>query len=385
MRPLAIVVGFIGKSPLAGMTLYNLHHVLGLQELGYDVHYVERQNTAWDCYDPDAGLFTDDASYALHYLANTLARFAGIEPKSFSFVDLEGRCHGSGWRGLRVALGRADFVLTIEDVTWFDDLERCPRRAFVDGDPLFTQVDMLDKDHPKAVALQHYDVLFTYCTRMGEADCTVPQAGREWTPTRTGVATRLWDATPAVPPLPLTTVMHWGAWDDYEHEGRLYGHKNRELERFLELPRLTSYEFRLAIGGGSAPVDRLVASGWQVAESADVTRDIGIYRSFISASYADFGIAKHAYVASRGGWFSDRSTCYLAAGRPVLHQDTGFGDWLPTGEGVFAFRDQDDVLAALAELEADYERHARAARAIAEEYFEASVVLGRMLDRAGFR
>ena len=117
MRPLAIVVGFIGKSPLAGMTLYNLHHVLGLQELGYDVHYVERQNTTWDCYDPDAGLFTDDASYALHYLADTLARFAGIQPNSFSFVDLEGRCHGSGWRALRVALDRADFVLTIEDVT----------------------------------------------------------------------------------------------------------------------------------------------------------------------------------------------------------------------------------------------------------------------------
>jgi hypothetical protein len=220
---------------------------------------------------------------------------------------------------------------------------------------------------------------------MGSPGCTVPAAGRNWLPARTAVATRLWDATPGGPLLPLTTVMHWGAWEDYEYHGRVYGHKNRELERFLGLPSLNDRKFLLAIGGGAAPVARLVAAGWEVVESADVTRDIDVYKSFIAGSYADFGVAKHAYVASRGGWFSDRSTCYLASGRPVLHQDTGFGEWLPTGEGLFAFRDQDDVLAALAELDSDYERHSRAARAIAEEYFEASVVLGEMLDAAGFR
>jgi hypothetical protein len=384
-RPLAVAVGFIGKSPLAGMTLYNLHYLAGLQDLGYDVHYVEQQNSPWDCYDPAAGTFTEDPAYGVRYLSETLARYVGLGPDRFSFLDLQGRCHGSGWEALRTTLESADFLLTLEDGTWSDEFERCPRRAFLDGDPLFTQVDLLEGETDKAAAVQRYDVLFTYCTRMGAPDCTVPSAGREWLPTRPAVATRLWNPAPTAKARALTTVMHWGAWRDYEYDGRVYGHKNRELERFMELPLLSEHEFVLAVGGGSAPKDHLAEAGWSVLESADVTRDINVYTAFIDGSFADFGVAKHAYVASRGGWFSDRSTCYLAAGRPVLHQETGFSDWLPTGEGVLAFESVNDVLVALEELERDYERHASAARGIAEEYFEAENVIGQMLDAASFR
>jgi hypothetical protein len=372
-------VGFIGKLPVAGMSLYNLHYIGGLQELGYEVHYVERQNRPDECYNPVESIFSDDPVFALDYLRDLLPRY-GISHKRFSFIDRQGCCHGSGWSALAEALDGAEFVLTLADRTWFDELERCPRRAFIDGDPLFTQVAMVTAAAPE---LTHYDTLFSYGTRIGKADCTLPSAGRRWLPTRPVVQTRLWNSMPASTPLPVTTVMNWAAWADVVYDGRTYGHKNREFEKFIGLPARTAQPFALAVGG-PAPRERLKGFGWQLVDPLAVTGTIEAYQKFISGSRADFGIAKHAYVASRCGWFSDRSTCYLAAGRPVLHQETGITDWLPVGEGVFTFSTIEDVLTALRCLDLDYERNARAARRLAEEYFEASTVIDTMLNCAGY-
>lgn len=382
-EPIAVVIGFIGKLPLAGMSLYNLHYMAGLQELGYDIHYVERQNRPLECYDPRSDTMTDDPHYALSYLENLLPNY-GITRERFSFIDRENRCHGSGWRALRAALDRSDFVLTLADETWFDELERCPQRAFVDGDPLLTQVAMADREPILSAALDNYPVLFTIGVRIGQTDCTIPTAGRSWLCTRSVAATRFWSPEPASSGLPVTTVMKWTG-KEVEFDGHVYGHKDMEFKRFIDLPGRTARPFSLALGGSRAARQQLVEQGWQLVNPLEKTGTLDAYERFIYDSYADFGIAKHAYVASRSGWFSDRSICYLAAGRPVLHQDTGFGDWLPTGEGVFSFSDIDEVLEALDQLDTDYERHARAARAIAEQYFEADKVIGRMLDDAGFR
>jgi hypothetical protein len=381
--PLAVVVGFVGKWPLAGLMLYNLHYLAGLAELGYEVHYVERQNGPDDYYDPRSDELTADVTVGLASLARVMPT-VGIDPGRFSLIDLEGECHGAGWERLNDALDRARFALTLADPTWFDELERCPRRAFVDGDPLFTQAAMLEGD-PGHRALERYEVLFTYGTRMGESGCEVPDAGREWIPTRPVVATSLWDAgrLRSVDPAPITTVMNWSASPDVRLNGDVYGHKGRELERLIDLPARTGRRFVLA-AGGPAPRERLRADGWELANPLAVTGELDTYRDFISDSYADLGIAKHAYVASGSGWFSDRSTCYLGSGRPVLHQETGFSEWLPTGEGVFAFSTADDVVGALGQIDRDYERHAHAARAIAEEHFEARTVIARMLEEAGF-
>jgi hypothetical protein len=373
------VVGFIGKSPVAGMSLYNLHYICGLQELGYEVHYVERQNRPDECYNPVRCVFSDDADFALDYLRKLLSQH-GIPYDRFSFIDRQDHCHGSGWKALGQALDRADFVLTLADRTWFAELERCPRRAFVDGDPIFTQLAMLAETAPEIV---HYDKLFSYGTRIGKTDCTVPPAGRSWIPTRPVVSTRLWNPTPISLRLPVTTVMNWAAWGDVEYNCYTYGHKNREFERFIDLPRQTSQAFALA-AGGPVPRERLKQHGWRLVDPLEATGTIQAYQKFIAGSRADFGIAKHAYVASRCGWFSDRSTCYLAAGRPVLHQETGFSDWLPVGEGVFAFSVMDDVVEALHCLDLDYERHARAARSLAEDHFQASDVIKTMLSTAGY-
>lgn len=376
--PLAMVVGFVGKWPLAGLMLYNLHYLAGLAELGYEVHYVERQNGPDDYYDPRRDALTEDVAQGLASLEAVLPG-VGIGRDRFSLIDLHGTCHGAGWEALNDALDRARFVLALADSTWFDELERCPRRAFVDGDPVFTQAAMLAGD-PSHRGLERYDVLFTYCTRMGESGCEVPDAGRRWIPTRPVVATRLWDAAPVADSnAPVTTVMNWSASADVRLNGRAYGHKGRELERLIDLPARTERRFVLA-AGGPVPRERLRADGWELENPLEVTGTLDAYRDFIGASYADLGIAKHAYVASGSGWFSDRSTCYLGSGRPVLHQETGFSDWLPTGEGVLRFSTADDVVEGLEEIDRDYERHAAAARSIAEQHFEARTVIARMLE-----
>ena len=384
IKPTAVVIGGVGKLPYAGISLYYLHHVTGLQKLGYDVHYVERQNGGYECYDPETDRMTDDPTYALRYLADILPRF-GIDNDHYSFIDRTDECFGAGWERLRVVLNSAEFVLTVAYPTWFDELERCSRRLYIDGDPMFTQVAMATGVGARAEAATHYDCLFTYAMGIGQPGCDVPDAGKKWFGARPVVDTTLWRVTTGSSSLPVTGLMHWAAGEDLEFEGRTYGHKNRAFEKFIDLPRRANGSFRLAVGGGSAPKKRLAHFGWNLVSPLRHTQRIGDYRAFIGGSSTDLGVAKNAYVTSRSGWFSDRSTCFLASGRPILHQDTGCGDWLPVDKGVLLFSDMDSLLEALKSLRTDYEQHARAARSIAEEYFEASAVLEKMLQAGGLR
>jgi hypothetical protein len=326
---------------------------------------------------------TDASDYAVDYLRPTLLRH-GVG--AWTFVDLDGTCHGSTLRELEDALDRADFVLNVTDPTWFDELERCERRAYIDGDPMFTQVEMETGQGPRAHAPDCYPVLFTYGVRIGSDDCTIPSGGRDWLPARPVVATSLWHETQPGADAPVTALMHWRAGGSVEWQGLTYGHKDRQFMRFADLPvHVPGRRFVVAAGGGKVPKDELSALGWELESPLDASLTVERYGEFIRGSLADLGVAKDAYVASRGGWFSDRSTSFLASGRPVLHQETGFSEWLPTGAGVLAFCDLEQLVERVEELDRDYGRHARAARAIAEEHFEARTVLRGMLEAAGYR
>lgn len=380
-QPTVIFCGFVGKAPVAGMALANLHVIDGFQSLGYNVHYVERLNHPLECYDPSSNSMTDDPAYAVNYLYGLLPQY-GIRPDCYSFIDRDNNCHGSGWSALEKAIRKAELVLAMGDPVWFDELEGCQRRVYIDTDPLFTQVALetgMGRPTWTNSILSKYNVLFTEGMRYGREGCTIPSASLDWIPIQTTISTRLWKTVPVKIDAPITTVMNWGAWDDVIYDGQIYGHKNREFERFKRLPKLTERDICLA-AGGPAPKSSLIEGGWKLVDPLSVTGTINEYQKFIAGSWADFGIAKHAYVQSQGGWFSDRSTCYMASGRPVLHQDTGCGDWLPTGEGVILFSDIDDLIRGIEKLEKNYEHHSRMARLLAEDYFEAKTVLTKLVN-----
>jgi len=175
-------------------------------------------------------------------------------------------------------------------------------------------------------------------------------------------------------------VMQWRGFHEVVHDGVRYGQKDAEFPKFMELPRLTPQPLRLALTG-AAP-DEFEQHGWEVVPGWVPARTPASYRAFVQGSRAEFGVAKHGYVASRAGWFSDRSVCYLASGRPVLVEDTGIADFLPVGEGVLTFDDPDAAAAGIEEINRDYERHRRAARRLAQDYFSADRVLPRLVEEA---
>jgi hypothetical protein len=221
---------------------------------------------------------------------------------------------------------------------------------------------------------------------IGRPDCAVPTCGLRWITTPQPVVLAHWPVAESLTFDALTTVGNWRGYGSIRHGGVLYGQKAHSLREFISLPTLTDERFMLALAihpDEARDLDALAENGWSLLDPRSVAGTPASYRSFIQGSRAEFGIAKSGYVASRCGWFSDRSVCYLASGRPVIAQETGFSRFLPTGQGLFAFDTLDDVLAALDELKRDYARHARAARALAEEHFDSDRVLTRLLQQLG--
>ena len=225
--------------------------------------------------------------------------------------------------------------------------------------------------------------LFSFGENLGGPDCGVPVERLTWLPTRQPVVLDLWDPVAGAGHA-YTTVATWRNRNDVVYAGETYTwSKDLEFAKVLDLARCRPGPFELATSVDADIAARLRAHGWRLADALTVSRDAERYRAYIRGSRGEFTVAKDQNVRLRSGWFSDRSACYLAAGRPVITQDTGFGNVLPTGKGLFAFRDLDDVLAAMDAIETDDEGNRRAAREIAAEYFDAERVVGSLLERAG--
>jgi hypothetical protein len=258
-------------------------------------------------------------------------------------------------------------------------LARAGQRVYVDLDPAFTQLwDLQGAD----MGLDRHERFVTIGRAIGGDGCAVPTGGRDWITTPQPISLPDWPVAAGPATRALTTVAHWRSYGSIHHDGVHYGQKAHALRPLFDLPARARARFELALGihpAERADLAALDRHGWTRLNPARVAGTPAAYRRFVQRSWAEFGLAKLGYVASRCGWFSDRSLCYLASGRPVIAHDTGFGDWLPTGQGVFAFRDGDDVAAAVEALRGDYERHRRAARAIAEEHFAADRVLPELL------
>jgi hypothetical protein len=347
-----LIAGMVAGDPgQGGATWAVLQYVLGLQRLGHDAHLVEPV--------PHPSLETTTYFHAI------TTRF-GV--------------HGEL---LRRPESQKDFdvVLNISGLLDPESIAAIPIRVYIDLDPGFNQLWHQDGIDRRFDGHTHF---VTVGQAIGRAGCDVPTHGLRWIGTFPPVVLDEWPRSNDVEADALTTVANFRAYGTIDRNGVQYGQKVHSLRKLLDLPRRAHERFVLAMYVHPDERQDLAAleeAGWEVVDPATVAGTPDAYRRFIQGSLAEIGIAKSGYVASRCGWFSDRSACYLASGRPVVAQDTGFSDFLPAREGLFPFDDGEGALAAIAELRCDYSRHARSARQLAEEYFDSDRVLTRLLER----
>lgn len=348
-----------GDPHQGGATWAVLQYLLGFRRLRHDVLFVEPIKPGG--LRPAGAALADSASAAYF---RQVARDFGLEGRAALALDGTRDTVGLPYPELRAAAGRADVLVNVSGMLADPDLTaRVPVRVYLDLDPAFVQVwhaqgiDMRFDGHTHFV---------TVGQAVGRPDCPVPTCGRDWITTLPPVVLSEWPPGDAVAHDGLTTVANWRGYGSVEHQGVFYGQKAHSLRRFIDLPTRTPERFLPALTihpGEAKDLEALAANGWRLLDPAAVAGSPGAYREFVRGSKTEFGVAKAGYLASRCGWFSDRSACYLAAGRPVIAQDTGFGKALPAGEGLFAFATAGDALAAIDEMNRDYPRHRRAARA----------------------
>jgi hypothetical protein len=373
-----LFAGTIGLSGLGGQAWAVLQYLLGLRALGHEVFYLEDCGRSSWVYIWEKEEWTHELDYPAAYVR------ACLEPFGFG----ERWIYRDTYRSLGMALENFQQVCAAADLlimraapfwVWRPEYERPRRRIFIDVDPGFTQITLANGDRGWLEGLARAERRFTVGQRLGAADCPVPTVGGPWLKTLPPVFLPEWPVAGGAAAR-FTSVMRWQGFREARYQGVSYGQRDRQFPKYFDLPRRTAQRFCIAQMGTKPEL--LEDHGWEVVPGEIISRTPASYREFIAHSRAEFSVPKHGYVQTRGGWFSDRSVCYLASGRPVLMEDTGLGDWLPVGEGLVTFHDVAEALAGVEKINADYERHRRAARRLAESVFATEKVLPPLLDAA---
>ena len=367
--------GHLVRHPLGGHVWHHLQYLVGLRRLGHEVYYFEDYGWPNSCYLPETDENSSDPAFGISYVVGFLEQH-GLADR-WCFLAEDGTARGMSREKLEQICRDCDVYFNLSNLNWIPELELCRRRVLVDTDPVFTQVGA----HGLGGPFSRYHVLTTYGENVHRPPSTMPDGGMRWLPTRQPVVTDLWPVEPGRPEGALTTVTNWCPFEECRHEGRVFGHKDREFTPYFSLPRETGEAFEIALGSGPPEIEqRFLEGGWRMADPLEVTRTPWTYQRYIAGSRGEFSVAKHGYVATSCGWFSDRSAAYLAMGRPVILQDTGFTEWLPVDQGLLSFRTPDEAVRAIRRLGDDYASHCRAARALAEEYFDSERVLTQLLE-----
>jgi hypothetical protein len=388
-----VVLGMMGRTPFAGVAWQVLQYLEGFRRLGHEVYYVEDTGD-WP-YDPEQNTITDDCGYTVNYLARLMA-WCGMQDRwAYCAAAQGGRTYGLAETEVYRLLGRADALVNLTGATVLrEEHLRVPTRIYLETDPVLPQIEVAQGRRFTIELLAAHTHHFSYGENLGATDCEVPIERFEYLPTRQPVILDWWmsAALPraALTPARFTTIASWQqSGKDIEwNDEQFYWSKHREFLKFLDLPRRTDQSLELALAFPDPAVQRqtaelLASHGWHLADAIALSMDIFPYRDYILGSRGEFTVAKDQNIRLRSGWFSDRSACYLAAGKPVITQDTGFPNILPTGHGLFGFRTAEDVIGAMEAIAADYTAHCRGAHEIAEEFFCAEKVLGTLLELAG--
>lgn len=376
-----VLASCIFRYPMGGMMSWLLQYLVGYRSLGHEVTYVEKAAHANDCFDPTTDTMGDDCRYGVRTVGALLERFGFGD--AWHFVDVAGRSHGLDAVRVQAALDSADLFADMgADHTWLAQAAGSRLRVLIDSEPGFTQIKMANR-LAEGRRNPVYDLYYTPGRNIGTERSTAPTAGKQWRPLTEPVALELFPVEPADPAAPFTTVMTWKSFKPRVYQGRSYGHKDLEFPHFEDLPRRTRAPLEIAVSGKDVPRERLARSGWRVRDANQVSVSFESYADYVRRSRGEFTVCKHGFVATHNGWFGDRAGAYLASGRPVVMQDTGWSEHVPCGEGLFAVRTLDEAAAALDEVERRHADHSRRAREIAEEHLAAEKVLGGFLQEIG--
>ncbi|MDQ6765511.1 MAG: hypothetical protein M3Z22_05350 [Verrucomicrobiota bacterium] len=387
-RKKLVVMGFMGSIPIAGVIWQHLHYIVGLQRLGHDVYYIE--DSARLPYNPETLQIEDEFDYAVA----SLRRLAS----DYGFADRWAFCarYESGFPTAGLSLPKirklyrdADAILNVcgsQELN--EDLLPNERLIYVESDPGLEQIKVDRRDPPTLKYLGRHHALFTFGENVGTEHFPVPARGLKWLPTRQPIVTEFWQtrAAPSAGAV-FTSVANWttGGLKDFSWRGEKYvWSKSNQFRRFLSAPQAAGETFELATDIKDVRTRaRFERHGWRFRSPQRLSVRLRDYLNYIRRSKGEFTVAKDQYVRLRTGWFSDRSACYLAAGRPVITQETGFTRHYGNNGGLFAFSSLGEIAEAVKMINADYRKHSRAARELACEFFEAETVLKSLLDRAG--
>ena len=382
-RDIAIVAGYFARCPLGGYAWQVLHYVVGFEELGFETYFYEDTALYPDCFDPVSRNVPAPCDRGVDTLGKFFSAHGLSERWSFWEASTD-RWFGRDSETMRSVVQSARLVVTLAPVTRLPWVTKA-LRVFIDLDPGYTQFRLVQGDSVLREFLNEHQRHFSIGERIGRPSCTVPPGGFEWLPTRQPIITRLWKTDPPSPDAPFTTV---GRWHEERRDvvtpDQRYGwSKREEWQRFLHLPRLAPGPFLLAMDVAKYPhdYDLLRRHGWEIVDPLLISADPFRYRQFLWISAGEFTTAKDLNVRLRTGWFSDRSACYLAAGRPVVTQPTGFEELYPVGRGLFAVDTPEAAAKAIGDIRSAPAEHSRAAAEIAAQYFEAQSVLQELVSR----
>lgn len=384
-RDTIVVLGLLGQFPLAGIAWQLIHHLVGLQRLGFEVFYIEETGAL--PYDPRSKNLTEDCSYSLRFIHDTLHPYGFTE--AWAYRDgLTSQWHGMSSQRVSELFERALCVINLCGSSHPETLTYRPKGTllYLETDPVLYQVRLAQGDAAALQFLGGHDAHATYGENLGEPDCPIPLTHFNWKKTRPPVVLDLWPVREDDACQRFTTIATWhNRGKDLCFAGETY-HWSKHLN-FLSvaaLPRRVEQDLELGVEiDDQEALHTFRQNGWILTDPLAVSQDMQCYQEYIAASRGEFTVSKDVVVRTKSGWFSDRSVCYLAAGKPVVTQETGFSKFIPTGHGLFAFSTLDEAEAALTMIRQDYSAQARAAREIARTYFDASVVLSTLLQNIG--
>lgn len=379
-----VVLGLVGQFPFAGIAWQLIHHLVGLQQLGFDVYYIEDTGTA--PYDPRVKNGANDCTYSVHFIAETMRRI-GLEDSWAYHNGPTGQWYGLSEDRIQELFASAVCVVNLCGASNPTTLTFQPKGKllYLETDPVLNQVRLAQGDAATFQYLDAHDVHITYGENLGEADCPIPLPHFVWYKTRPPVVVDLWPLQADTTCRRFTTIATWhNRGKDLLFRGEAYyWSKQRNFLALADLPRHTSQKLEIATEiDNPEELETFQRQGWILVDPLTVSQDIDIYHQYVDSARGEFTVSKDVVVRTRSGWFSDRSVCFLAAGKPVVTQETGFSKYIPTGRGLFGFSTEEDIVAAIDAINRDYLIHARAAREIACEYFSADKLLRQMLKDA---